>query len=841
MCMRVFASVALLLLLGALALQPAHAAEPEVCTSGSPIDGDRDGQPEALRLSCAYATERDTITIYPRAGALDPGADWRRVLDTEQALWVFDAGSDGSVNLIIEFRREGPALVAELYDDLNDDGRVSFELQGGQPTITERALRMARAAWSVRVTAPDGWWVKDGRVNFNLSIAVDGPVRATFGPDITYSKMVLDGQPDVAVDVTDPDHNGVPDTDVRRLLMELPSLDGYYRSNIMVNEGGQDVPIENSIVWPYLGSTFAALRGYNPTVTEVFRGRGGRSYGIVRDYHENPAPLQVEWERSKIQYIGEFVPSRGGEQQWFVYSLAATPPGTVSTTNFESPFAFYDLANDRDGIPELSVRHVGYAPEDPFYANGLVKHGVRIVRYSWDQDNNQSWDYKLGLISRSPLITDTVTVGATTLNVLPYDRLAQFSVEQPADAVTFVAQETPNAWTSEGIYQWDDSPNLSSHYLAGIGTRMPNDDFGAIAAGFRGEINLDYHQPPQLYFSPIDRKLHLLGAERGIWNSGTKGELRVRDTDRDGYLDQWTHTQVLTTTEMITREQQLNISRSHLIYASANGIVLRQAAVPLTSWTVAPPATHAEWQQLGTALEREGPAPAPGDLQAMIAPFRGPEQRISGATVRDYRATGEQFRFVLDLQPGFTVTGAALLPRGDLAPGSYVVSYDGELRVTPLTPPALSATLADAPLTELEPNLLKLTLRNAGLADVTDGLVEVWAQPPGGAATVVTSDTVSVLGQEQITLKLSWTPRRAGTWTLTPTLRQGDQPPLSLQAAQQIVQPLPPTDAGRVIGTSTTAGMRPALVTGLALFALVAALIVWQQWARYDREVESCS
>lgn len=841
MSLRVFASAALLLLLGALTLRPSYAAEPEICTSGSAIDSDRNGQPDALRLSCAYATERDTITIYPRTATLDPEADWRTSLDTEQALWVFDAGSDGSANLIIDFRRDGQALVAELYDDLNDDGRVSFELQGGRPTITERALRMARAAWSVRVTAPDGWWVKDGRVNFNLSIAVDGPVRATFGPDITYTRMVLDGQPDVAVDVTDPDHNGVPDTDVRRLLMELPSLDGYYRSNIMVNEGDQDVPMENSIVWPYLGSTFAALRGYNPTVTEVFRGRGGRSYGIVRDYHENPAPLQVEWERSKIQYIGEFVASRGGEQQWFVYSLAATPPGTVSTTNFESPFAFYDLAADRDGIPELSVRHVGYAPEDRFYANGLVKHGVRIVRYSWDQDNNQSWDYKLGLISRSPVITDTVTVGATTLNVLPYDRLAQFSVEQPSDAVTFVAQETPNAWTTEGIYQWDDSPNLSSSYLAGVGTRIPNDDFGTIAAGYRGEINLDYHQPPQLYFSPVDRKLHLLGAEQGVWNSGTKGELYSRDTDRDGYLDQWTHTQVITTTEMITRSQQLNISRSHLIYADADGIVLRQAVVPLGSWTVTPPATHAEWQQLGAALAREEPAPAPGDLRAMIAPFPGPEQRISGATVRDYRASDDQFRFVLDLQPGFKTAGAALLPRTSLAPGSYVVSYDGELRVTPLTPPAISATLTDAPLRELEPSLLKLTLRNDGLEDVSDALIEVWAQPTGGEATVVTSDTLSLLGQETITVKLPWTPRRPGAWTLTPTLRQGDQQPVSLQPAQQTVLPQTPIDAGRVVATSTSAGMRPALVTGLAVFALVAALIVWQQWVRYDREVESCS
>lgn len=841
MSMRVFASAALLLLLSTLVLQPAYAAEPEVCTNGSYIGSDSDGRPQALRLDCAYATEHDSITIYRQGDVLDSTVDWRQSLYMQQALWIFDAGSDGSANLIIDFRREGQALVAELYDDLNDDGRVSFEIQQGRPTITERAQRMPRPAWSVRVAAPDGWWVKDGRINFNLAILVDGPVRATFGPDITYTRMVLDGQPDVSVDVTDPDHNGVPNTDVRRLLMDLPSLDGYYRSNIMVNESDQDVPLQNSIVWPYLGSTFAALRGYNPTVTEVFRGRGGRSYGIVRDYHENPAPLQVEWSSSKIRYIGEFVASRGGEQQWFSYSLAATPPRASSTPNFESPFAFYDLAADQDGIPELSVRHVWYAPEDPFYANGLVKHGLRIVRYSWDQDNNQSWDYKLGLISSSPTITDTVFIGPTTLNVLPYDRLAQHVVEQPSDAVTFVAQETPNAWTSEGIYQWDDSPNLSSSYLAGVSTRIPNDDFATIAAGFRGEINLDYHQPPQLYFSPIDRKLHLLGAERGIWNSGTKGELRYRDMDRDGYLDQWSHTQVLTTSETITRSSQLNISRSHLIYSDMDSIVLRQAAVPVQSWTVTPPATHAEWQRLGAALDREGPAPAPGDLTAMVAPFAGPEQRISGATLRDYRATGEQFRFVLDLQPGFKITGAALLDRRSLAPGSYVISYDGQLRVTPLTPPALSATLADAPLTELEPNLLKLTIRNDGLEDVSDALIEVWAQPPVGEATVVTSDTVSVLGQQALTIKLPWTPRRAGAWTLTPTLRQPDQPPLSLQSVQQTVLPQTPVDAGRVVATSTSARMRPMLVTGLALFALVAALIVWHQWVRYDREVESCS
>jgi hypothetical protein len=840
MLQRAFASVLLLLTLGGLSLSPARAAEPEPCASGSYLDDDHDGRPEALRLNCAFATDHDAITIYPRAATLDPTVDWRRNLDMERAIWLFDAGADGRANLIIEFARAGQALVATIYDDQDGDGRVSFELQQGLPAVAERPPRLTGPAWSARVTAPDGWWIRDDQVNFNLTVEVDGPVRATFGPDITYTRMILDGTPDALVSVADSDRNGVPDRDVRRLLMPLPSLDGYYRANIMVNEGNEDLPLQYSILWPYLGSTAAALRGYNPTVVEAFSGRGGRGYGIVRNYHENPAPLQVEWGRSKLQYIGEFVPSRGGEQQWFVYSLAGTAPGRATPTNFESPFAFYDLANDRDGIPELAIRHVYYAPNDPFYVSGTVKHAIRIVRYSWDQDNNQSWDYKLGLISRSSAISDTIALGDVTINALPYRALPAAMIDQPSDAITFVAQETGGRWTSEGIYQWDDAPELSFGYLSGIESRQPNQAFTTIAAGFRGEVSLDLHQPPRLYFSPIDRKLHLHGATRGVLNMGSQGELRTADNDGDGYLDQWTHTQVFTGTETITRSAQLNRSGSHLIYAADNEVLLRQASAPISAWESAPPVDHAGWEQLGQRLDQEQPAPPAADLRRMIEPFGGPELRISGAQLRDYRAHGDLFRFTLELQPGFAVHGADLLDLAGLAPGGYVVTYDGALHVAPLSPPSLSAALTDAPQSELEPGLIGLSIRNDGLQDASNALLELWAQPAGGAATVVVSDTVSVLGQQSLSLRLAWTPPRAGAWTLTPKIRLADQSTVALQPAQVTIRPQTGVSARSVLLASASPRTLPAAALALAAFACTALAIIWRQWNRADETEVAC-
>jgi hypothetical protein len=133
--------------------------------------------------------------------------------------------------------------------------------------------------------------------------------------------------------------------------------------------------------------------------------------------------------------------------------------------------------------------------------------------------------------------------------------------------------------------------------------------------------------------------------------------------------------------------------------------------------------------------------------------------------------TESGFRFVLDLAPGFVLNGSDLLAIHDLSPGSYVVSYDGEFRIRPLTPLKLSLSLssfsaAPEPFTAYVPGQLRYQLTNTGLEDANQVVITASISADEQDVSSTMTQTVRVLAQETIPVYFDWTPTAAGNWSV---------------------------------------------------------------------------
>ncbi|NJL35142.1 MAG: hypothetical protein HC893_16435, partial [Chloroflexaceae bacterium] len=415
-------------------------------------DTDGDGQPDVTIIDCSFATERDRVLVYDLGNDMQAASDWRSATDFTNDAWVFDAGADGTAELIIRFSTNDQQQIAELFDDRTSDGMVEYT---ASPSFAIRESLFA----TVQVRAVDGWWEQAEWVNYNLDISTDGPVRTMFSwSDYIQILSNHNGTPDFTIQVRDPDRDGRPDyqwVDIAEGLA-LSSSDNVVRTSLMVNPADDEPPVRGAIFWPYLGSD--------------------SSY--TKDYGISPPPISIDWERAVINHVGEFVGSRFNDAAWFVYSLERITPAELTSANFEAPFGFYDLARDDDGFPELQVR---VEVTEPYFFEGFP-HWTQVVRYSWDQHNTQNWDYKLDLVG-SHEVASTVALPFADATMVPYADLPAWVTGREWGLINFAATEQPY-WTSEGIYE-DLVPVLAtrSQYVTGQINRLPASDYSTIPAG----------------------------------------------------------------------------------------------------------------------------------------------------------------------------------------------------------------------------------------------------------------------------------------------------------------------------------------------------------------------
>jgi hypothetical protein len=697
--------------------------------------------------------------------------------DVGETYWLFERDGKPGPSLIIHFYRDGQAAVADLYDDADGDTWVRYAETVGGLTILEGS-----GDWTMRVRAPDGWWERDDKVNFNLDIEVVGPVIGMIDTPLYLHRLERNSRVNLVAHVRDSNQNGRPDYEWRQAYPPLTEDDAYYKSSVMVNTRDDEPELTGaSPFWPYIGN---------------------RSYELVKPYFESPAPIQVEWDAGLIRVLGEFIASRGRPGNYFIYSVARIQPDQTTPVDFESPFAFYRFG-DGDEYPDTLVRVAQAKAQSRWYlaedgplpvplqeidfswrhrsdARLASRSGFEFggVGYRWDrpklEDLAPLWDFKVSVAGRHT-ISGRMDFPEFALDVVPYAELPTWVTERTWDFATFVAREGPGYPSSEGLYEW--LPLESTHpkgarYLTGLSSASPQDRLEPLPPGFRGEFNFQYGRQPLVYLSPIDRRLHLLGAKDGYWNVDGTRFLRYRDLTGDGYLDQWTD-------EVGGQPRAtLTVHEGQAVLAGEQSVQLQDLRA-LGSEAFRSPLTDGPetWRALRDELSPYDRLGEAEELPALLNVLPGSRATLMNATLRDYQSLRDGFVFALDLASDYElVDGDGAYPwLAGLAAGRYTVRYtaDAGYRAQPLTPPDLelvSLAVASETVTPLRPAPLRVTVRNRG-GEAANGVALILRGRLGEAPVIpVASMPIDVPGDGSATIPVLWSPPTAGDWRIQATI-----------------------------------------------------------------------
>lgn len=294
------------------------------------------------------------------------------------------------------------------------------------------------------------------------------------------------------------------------------------------------------------------------------------------------------WDLAGYEYSHNFFKSDpyGNEM---IYMNKYDPTSGQWVPISECPFAFYDT--DGDGYSEVVIR-VSAAPlqfnagTDPDYANDAGRYrgkwsdemsrmGAVNVRYSFDIDNLSSkeyplhYDYGFNLVGTVPYdvprraegfnLIGAVTVGIEGVEhfnprrrppqvtkVIPHNRLRAFCDTYPARETGFTWHEGHDDTIAIG-----DAPDPKLDFrwegVFWIWERRFMSNTGG--PGQKWNVRREWTDKPasrrELYYSEVDRRIHLFGAKEGwieIGNFaglGRAGEIRMFDTDSNGIFDRW--------------------------------------------------------------------------------------------------------------------------------------------------------------------------------------------------------------------------------------------------------------------------------------------------------------
>jgi len=696
--------------------------------------------------------------------------------------------------------------------------RVSIEVKNGA---------------SIKIVTLDGWWQRDGRPNFNLDISTYGPLYAMWGADYTsktgfesWAREVKPNELSVKMEIRDPKQEGLPLWDWRSLMPPFPGR-GYYRTNYIERKCNTPTQINLGLspLWPYVAVAGEFLQ----------------EPGVL-----NP-PILVDWPKGRLTHFTELATARGQNCSYTLYALDRFYPGKLNLSNFESPFAFYDLSGQGKGYPNLIVRTQRFPPEDaqstgidPTVQQGrVVPTDIEWIRYSWRNTvGDYRWDYKVDVMGQNPYGFSTpLAGGALTVDPPDYESFPGWVLKQNWAVMTFVQIENRDYLSIEGVYDWS-ALEAGIDYLFGWSDQPQKDAYSTIDTGLRGEYRLDAQATISLYFSPVDHKLHLFKAEKGLWNISEAAEIRYASLKKDGYIDQWVYNTLGgSDKKTVTSSTQLNIASQHLIYGDTNQIIIRQTQVQPSLYQTLPPATPQEWKEGAEKLAQNKAPFSPTDIRAMQEQFDGPEMVLNNASMRDYRPLSNGgFRFVLELRTGFQLSGSALLDLTGYRAGQYLVTYtNGNFILEKLTPPLVQAQLLVPALTEFQQSNFRINLRNEGLEDAPPATVQVLGNLPGTRwqNIVIATRPVTLQGGEQNNLNLYWSPPIAGNWQFTTRLEFSDKKVMSLAPVAVKVAGAKEADPNSIVGLSSNSYLIPLLILALALAAGLGGLLVWQRaWRR---------
>lgn len=765
------------------------------------------------------------ITVVPFGHTIDTATQqsrpWWEWGNTITDTYIFAFENPANVRFILSFVEQPIGL---------PEARIYMRRRASLPleyTLTAAGIELpADVAAPYFVLRPDGRaWLEQGVTNYNLTLLVDG---------IAGNQLVIsDGVPDVEVKIGE-ERPGVPGWETQRLISDPRPDWAYNRFSALERlTGAPPFRVEPPPMptFPYLGI-----------------GTGDIDYFVA-----NPNPLYYDLKRAEMGLFPFPGFHMGGMYQ--VNSSAV-----AEQANFENPFVFYNF-DPSTRQAHIAVRASVFHSDDPFGPDPDYLQRTTF-RYSWKTTEDMSWRYAVNVAGFFPYNT-RVQIGEATIRSIPSNRLPTWIMEKPWPAITFV-EAVKGYGGSEGIYAYNAQGDQNWPWLGGFSETPPDymadpfipkdvflsrgqnngmsaDSDEYVPVDFRGEYSEEYNRAPMLYASPIDRRLHLSYARSGLWNLGRGALLRTHNRDGDAYIDGWTREELIDDFEVSrgakTRLiEALYTLEGHVLYSNATQVELRRVVVPPAIFEHAPPTDRETWAALReqtAALDAE--QRDPDDLRAWLPAADQGRLVIGNARVSRVRDGNRgEARFVLTLEEGYTLEGEPLLPVSGLDPGRYLVEQRGvEFTMRPLTPPALGARLSHAGLVQYEPGTVRVELRNDGLEDLPEAVLELWAAPERGPASMVISRTVDLLAERAIDTTLAWAPERPGRWDLRLNIRHAADGKLETFAPTAVqVSSAPVATLVSLLVTSLSAYSRVLVFIGAAAAALTLGFTVWSVWRR---------
>jgi len=227
----------------------------------------------------------------------------------------------------------------------------------------------------------------------------------------------------------------------------------------------------------------------------------------------------------------------------------------------ECPFAFYDP--DDDGFSEIAIRFV-FAPtwsnqgSDLDYGNNVEHRSAKTddqlrdlalvsVRHSFslrnDNTTQEPYTYDIGVT-----LTGSLPCKNTSFDYYNAKRRApKTTVRIPWATALSIAENYPALATGFSFDELGVNDRWEGIFWIWERRIIYNTGGTTIKYNIRREYDVDASSQRQLYYSAVDKRIHLLGAEEG-WietgnlfgeDSGKLGEHRFFDTDGDGYFDRW--------------------------------------------------------------------------------------------------------------------------------------------------------------------------------------------------------------------------------------------------------------------------------------------------------------
>ncbi len=345
--------------------------------------------------------------------------------------------------------------------------------------------------------------------------------------------------------------NPVPDRDSDGYVVDYHADGTVDRLLDYMDNDGDNVPEEMDIRYFIDGELRYSWK--------AFDNDGDGHMWHIGDYeYERPFFLSDAYGDSVI-YLNKYDPERGA---WAPFS--------------ECPFAFWDT--DDDGFSERVARFSA-VPRDfltkqdhPDYANSYAliggpfeesmrDMGTLNVRYSFDIDGLAGPDrplhYEMGfnMIGDQPYDyprmnhDNPLRRPPSRTVVLPLEDVPAVCDSYPADETGFSFMEFEDGSIAIGDPARTEADDLRWEGVFWTWHRRPMHNTGGPWQiwNIRREYLPEFRERREVYYSPVDRRLHLKGAHEGwvrigmIGNEEPLGEIRMFDADGDGYFDRWEH------------------------------------------------------------------------------------------------------------------------------------------------------------------------------------------------------------------------------------------------------------------------------------------------------------